>query len=321
MVKIAKKLVGGSSYVNQHLTTDLKRVFLSDKTADVHFVFVDNDQIVRVPAHKILLAARSEVFETMFYGKMKETDNIQIVDASVAAFKEFLQFFYRNIIKLTMDCISDVVNLCKKYHIDDCLNICEDFLMDSLTIGNICFAYGLAILFDLDGLKALCKDEIDNNPRHIFQTTQFLNCHRSVLGHILISDSLSCTEIEMFDACMAWVKAVSNQNELTRQTIQEYLGDLFYEIRFGSMSIIEFASLTSTYANLFTLDEYQDIVQTIALTNFESKKFNSRVRQLIIRNTSLSSDESYKSSPAVNEINIQRGLNKSKSPKTPNISR
>lgn len=83
--------------------------YLNSKTADVHFSFdsSDNDKAsgTRIPAHKILLADKSDVFEAMFYGELKETGDIRVTDVSDAAFVEFLQFFYNNQVEVSVSMV------------------------------------------------------------------------------------------------------------------------------------------------------------------------------------------------------------------------
>lgn len=65
-----------------------QKLYLISENADVVFI-VENKHI---PAHKIILAAASDVFKAMFYGSLKEQGDIRIVGATVSAFKEFLSF-------------------------------------------------------------------------------------------------------------------------------------------------------------------------------------------------------------------------------------
>lgn len=55
--------------------------------------------------------------------------------------------------------------------------------------------------------------------------------------------------------------------------MQTQLGDLFYAIRFGSMALEEFSKLIPTYGQLFTAEEYAEIIQMIANKEFQSKRF------------------------------------------------
>lgn len=86
------------------------KLYRDSKTADVHFTFEssNNGADTRIDAHKNLLAATSDVFGAMFYGEMKETGDIRVVDVSEAAFKEFLQYFYQRKVKLTAENVAEV---------------------------------------------------------------------------------------------------------------------------------------------------------------------------------------------------------------------
>lgn len=110
------------------------------------FIFESTDgQQDQIPAHKTLLAARSDEFEAMFYGTVKEKGDIKIVNVTAAAFKEFLQFFY---LSLTNKNIAYVINLVNKYNIISGMNFCVSFRRDPLTVHNVCNAYELAILYE-----------------------------------------------------------------------------------------------------------------------------------------------------------------------------
>lgn len=77
----------------------VKHLYLAKKLADVHFSFVSHDGtatpiLIYISAHKILLAADSDVFEKMFCGKVNQCADIRVSDVCDAAFNEFLQFFF-----------------------------------------------------------------------------------------------------------------------------------------------------------------------------------------------------------------------------------
>lgn len=72
-------------------------------TADVHFVFDENGEKVRIPAHKNILAIGSTVFADMFYGPDKHFINGDIPTrsstVSARTFEAFISLFYgKNII-------------------------------------------------------------------------------------------------------------------------------------------------------------------------------------------------------------------------------
>lgn len=261
---------------NQTFTNATTKLYLSRKAADVHFVFKSGE---RIPAHKNLLIAASEVFNTMFYGSMPEKGDVKIVDVSADAFKEFLQFFYLNKVQLTRENIGDVMDLGNRYNVPGCLELCEQFTERILTIDNICQIYGLSIIYDRKRLKYLCEGEIAFNSTMVFESAGFLECNRTMLGLILKIDRMRCTESVVFKACMLWTKAVSKQENLTRETVEEHLGELFYQIRFRSMTTDEFSDLLSTYADIFSLEMREEITQIMKTGKCKTNLFNRNRRR------------------------------------------
>lgn len=268
------------SYENLCSTASVKKLYLNRKTADVYFEFDVHGKCERVPAHKAIMAVNSDSFDAMFYGELSEGNSVKIVDVTSDAFKEFLGFFYLDKVTLTMRNIADVVKLSKMYLLESAPTICERFLMDSLNIENVCFCYGLAILFDLDNLKLKCEEMISINTDAVLQSTGFKECDKSVLNHIVKFETLSCTEAYLFKSCLAWVKVASGQElvttEMTREIINKHLGASFFNIRFGSMTIEQF--LSTVDGNLFSKQEYTDIIQMIS-SNYCSEIFKKEPRQ------------------------------------------
>ncbi len=73
----------------------LSSLCLSDKWADIYFL-VGKEKPERIPAHKVILAARSEVFAAMFFGQFSEATQTQIEvdDLEPAEFKIMLRAMY-----------------------------------------------------------------------------------------------------------------------------------------------------------------------------------------------------------------------------------
>lgn len=250
-----------------------EKLYLKSRKADVHFVFESNGTSERVPAHKIILSSGSAVFDAMFYGSLKEEGDIKIVDASAEAFKQFLRLFYFNHIELTMETAAEVMYLGRKYDVTECLEICSVYLANKLTVENVIAVIELAIIYDQLDLRKSSETKIRLNSREILQSPDFLECDGQVVNHILKMDFLSCSETEVFEACMAWVRAASKEDELTREIVLAHLGDSFFNICFGSMSMDDFVKLLPLYGNLFAANEYNEILQTISKQQTEPKIF------------------------------------------------
>ena len=280
MAILIKFTMSISNYDSNVLYSAAKGLYLDECTADVHFVFKSgNAKPERVPAHKILLMTTSGVFRTNFSGIWNEKKEVLISDATVAGFKEFLQFFYLDKIQLTHENIEEVTHLGKTYVVTECVKTCGQFLQDNLSVRNFCLAYEIATLFDIDELKLMCELYISVNGRAVLKSPGFLKCDQKTVGRILKLDTLSCREIEIFEACMDWVKAASKQDTLTKEAIRTHLGDSFYDIRFGSMNMVVFASISMT--SIFTTEEHKDIVQKITTDTYTPKFFNKNRRRRI----------------------------------------
>ncbi|XP_031638510.1 BTB/POZ domain-containing protein 3-like [Contarinia nasturtii] len=270
-----------NEYENQAIQSIGEKLYLDDETADVFFAVKSNDDDVveRIPAHKCQLAAISNVFKAMFYGKMKELGDVKITDIHVSAFKEFLQFFYLSRVQLTMENLCEVMNFGHKYNVSECLNVCLRFLKDSSISEDVCNIYHAAIVLDLSEFKQICENFITLNTENVFKSDGFMKCTSKVLCHILKINLLSCSEMDVFKACVSWVKALSKQNEITKESLQAYLGDLFYEIRFRSMSIEQFTELIPSFGHLFSINDIQEIIQMIQSKDFKPKFFNEKFRK------------------------------------------
>ncbi|XP_031639211.1 uncharacterized protein LOC116351267 [Contarinia nasturtii] len=212
----------------------------------------------------------------MFNGSWKGKNEVSIVDTSASAFKEFLQFFYKVEVVLTKENVGAVMNLAKQYVMDECVTMCVKFLKNTLNESNVCTRYGMAILYEQVELKKTCETIIGLKANSMFKSADFLSCDRNVLAAILGLDWLTCSEVELFEACMAWVKAASKQEVLTTEAVQDHLGDLLYKIRFGAMSMNEFGVLVPSYGKAFSADDYQEIIQIILDEDFKATIFNGK---------------------------------------------
>lgn len=255
-----------------------EKLYLDTKTADAHFAFTTADgKKSRVSAHKCVLSILSDVFDRLFYGKTKKTGDITMTEVSEAAFMEFLQFFYLTEVKLTKENIAGVMLLGHKYNVTKCLEICAEFLNDILTVENICSGLRLAIEYNQSKFLKYCDTFITVHTMAIFKTAGFLECDRQILEHILRMNLLSCSEVDVFEACMEWVRVKCKETAVSREHVDIHLGNLFYEIRFASMTMHELCNLAAKYKSVL-LSEISTIINIITLPGFQSENFNQHQR-------------------------------------------
>lgn len=267
--------VDSSVYENQLTPCGSEKIYLDNKSADVFFTFIsEGGQLEKVPAHKHILSSISPVFASKL---TDSTNEIDIVGLNSGAFKEFLQFFYFSSVKLSTKNVLEVLSLGHAYKIDGCLDVCMDFCESILTPYSMCWGLEIATILSLDRLKTFCEQQISKHPHQIFRSMSFLLSDSNLLHSILQLNSLKCNESDIFDGCISWARAKCKQkhlNENNMQNLRVELGDLFYEIRFGEMSIEEFYACYCSSRDLFSVEEFECIVEMIALKEFKLRPFN-----------------------------------------------
>lgn len=272
-------------FENKSVVQSIAKLYQNAESADVHFEFNKKRKVL---AHKLILAASSPVFHTMFFGPISEKgliETIVVSDTSASVFREFLQFFYLNEVYLTIENVEGVTRLAEKYEVHDCLQICTEFLAEHTSIDSVCLAYQLAINRNNEKLMRTFEKIISIFPLKVFKSNGFLNCKQIVLKHILQLDYLLCEEIDVLNACLRWAEFGCKKlglDENQSENLKAQLSDCFHLIRFGAIKAEDFAIFIANkcYTELFTKDEILDIFYTTSIKNFTSNKFSTKPRSI-----------------------------------------
>jgi len=146
-------------YPLRKLSDDLLYRFTSEKDSDVSFLV--NGKIVR--AHRYILSARSDYFESMFHSGMAEasSDKIEIKNCEFNLFTTMIKFLYTDVPPDDIDEIATkllpvadqflILNL--KYH-------CEKSLVENLNQENVKEVLLLAYQHNCPELKNCCFEEL-----------------------------------------------------------------------------------------------------------------------------------------------------------------
>lgn len=291
--------------VNEQVTTTFDKLYLDEKTADVHFAIPSNSDVSRIPAHKAILATASSVFDAMFFGEMKEEGDIPISNATETEFKEFLQCFYRHELVITFSNIAKVMELADQYLMTDFLNECGRLLTQRLPIKEVCSAYQIAISFNRTlspALREFCEKQIRKNSREVFRSDAFLACSKEVLENILKIGRFSCRAMPVFKACIDWATKANeiSGTDATTENLRKKLSNCLYLIPFDMMKPTEIEQCIVKYEGLFSEEELQEIIAmaTSNSTNLKIFKRNnvSKRKKLVLecgRIRSKSDFESY----------------------------
>lgn len=128
--------VGLSASLNS-LSADLRKVLDSELLPDVQLKIEDHS----FPAHKAVLAARSEVFAAMFEHKMAEsnTNIVDIEDFDPSVFPIFIKYIYTGNVyedNLTDDTVLKLYEASDRYAVTALKVICAETMTKSVNVSN-----------------------------------------------------------------------------------------------------------------------------------------------------------------------------------------
>lgn len=251
----------------------LPTIFLDESTTDVRFIFdygeSGNESQEIVPAHKIILALYSPVFRTMFYGSLPEPADIRITDATPHGFTELIRFIYCNEVILTVDSADEIVYLAKKYEVNDLLAACTKYLLQKMSMDQLCTGLELALKYGMLELEQFCVFRIIQHHGTFFESDAFAVCGIDFLKVILSCDSLRFYSYEMFKACIRCTQNTFKQklgieSELLVRDVGKQLNDCFDLIEFGSMTSQEIVSILAEYGDCFSPSDLATIHKILA---------------------------------------------------------
>lgn len=256
--------------------------FLDQLSADITFsVGPENcPEPEKIPAHKIVLASCSPVFNAMFFGTLPEQNVIRIIDVSIDGFKEFLEYFYYDDMDITKHkCIVEVMYLAEKYEVSGYLAAILPFLMT--TDPMVCLE--LVAKCEFPELQEIVKRMIVDNPMEFIKSESFLQCDSIVLKMILGWDEVKTYGEEIFMACYRWTENAwrlkqqqeaeekPNQSETvakvepTPADIRALMNDFIHLIEFGSMKSHVLVTNLVKFADFFTKSDLVGIHKVLAM--------------------------------------------------------
>lgn len=200
-------LVGEVHHIH-HLSENIGRLYISDEYSDITLVIGEN----RIPAHKVILAARSEYFRALLYGGMKESsqEEIKLVDTPLVAFKHLLRYIYTGNMSLNSfkeDLILDILGLAHLYGFLDLETSVSDYLKAVLSVRTVCLIYDTASLYQLTDLANAALMFMDRHAMEVLIHESFLTLSESAVQSIISRDSFCAAEVDIFRAVASWSAA------------------------------------------------------------------------------------------------------------------
>lgn len=271
--------------IDKKLGSCLTELYNRSLWTDVSFRCSDHsvDNVAdRIHAHTLVLAARSPVFQAMFYGACangkKEVVREDIDKESLDCFQRYL---YSDTTTLTEDLAINVLKIAHEYQVTGLVTVCSDFLKTVLNTNNACMLLDLGLLYDIDTLRDAACSFIDDNVNDIMETEEFLQISEKAIYYILRGDTLFCNETAILKGTENWAKRRCIEKGLppSGKNIRHILGTTFYFLRFPIMSINTFLECTRR-KGYFTLEEHEDMLEHITGRNLQLVTTNSTVKRI-----------------------------------------
>jgi len=164
------------------------------------------------PVHKVMLSARSPVFQAMFQNPLKESkqNRIEITDLDEQSAQQLLEFIYTGIAPPLADFSLGLLAAAEKYQISSLKPICESSLEKKLTVGNVLQILQFAELYSAQKLKVKSIEFIVKNSVTITRTDEWQKFKQEA------TPSLG---LELFEE-------MSKQNEFKNLKINYFVGQV-----------------------------------------------------------------------------------------------
>ena len=260
-----------------------KFVFNNDRLSDIKFVVRkmdgESESKQEIPAHKFVLSISSPVFEAMFYGELAETrDTIELPDCDYEGLLELFRYMYSDKANLSGSNVMGVLYLAKKYMVPSLTEECSKYLLNNLNPSNVFSILPSAQKYEDKDLMERCWKLIDEKTKEALNTDEFATIERSLLKEVIIRDTLSVDEIDLFKAVDLWATEECKRQgvEAVGATKRNILGEeIVKAIRFPIMKLEDFSSVVLA-SDVLTKEEIVSLIRH--LTSVSKSGFSETTR-------------------------------------------
>lgn len=232
-----------------------------EANCDVTITFKNSN--VKYYAHKLILSARSNVFQTMFYGAVKEVtttcNKFEIADVEPEIFLELLTFMYTDQINLNEDTFSHIVYASHKYNIEYLDSRCADFLIDRLDHNNVCCYLNQCYMYD-NAVTEECLMFIDLTIEDLIMLRKLNQLCDDALNMVVERDTLRVKEIDLFKYLVN--RTSSEMSSTTNEPMtkrKKTISTIFEQVRFPTMSVDEFSECFKLKPEIFRTEQISSI--------------------------------------------------------------
>lgn len=265
----------------ESLVKTLDSLILNSRLSDVTFVVQGKE----IAAHRFLLAARSSVFEAMFYGSLKsDTKIITITDCSFDVFQTTLMYVYTNEVNINKFNVVGVMITAHKYDLSFLEAKCENFISGCVNLEEMIQYFD--VLFGIDAFMTLKKSIIKNikkkiteeRKRDLLLNVSTIETLKNLLEEIVTVRCADASQfyLDLFEMLVVWAKEQCDEDgaETNASTIRASLGGLEQLLDRSTLSREHFAKCQEICPAFFSSAEIKKIYEN--LTPVTSQKETSQ---------------------------------------------
>lgn len=185
---------------SESLLEDLKTVYDNGKFSDVTLQAGE----VKFPAHKVILASRSQVFDAMFQHDTKEsqTNIVNIENIEPEVLSDMLQYMYTGSVNdFSVEKAMYLYPVADKYFLEELKGWCVDIMLENLKVENVCQIALLADLHPDPKLKEATFSMFRNCTREIFKRKEWHDLVSDTDRRVLVSDILQAVSADFTTNC------------------------------------------------------------------------------------------------------------------------
>nr|CAH8842558.1 unnamed protein product [Trichobilharzia regenti] len=181
-----------------------------------------DELIVRIPAHRVILAAASDYFAAMFSNELKEAteQEIWIHEVDPYALKALINYIYTGHLDLREETVGDLLAAACFLQITEASQACERFLTKRLDATNCLSMSHLSEQYGCHLLRKRSTKFVLEHFSDVSQQPDFLNLTFKELVTLISSDRLRVSnEATVFAACLRWTRnAMVQENKTTSKS-------------------------------------------------------------------------------------------------------
>lgn len=204
----------------------------------------------KIPAHKLILACSSPVFELMLFGQMAASE-VELPDINPDDFRKMLEYVYTDYVNInSVQSAWSLIYISQKYFLSDLLDECVKFVKINLTVSNLLISYEYGQLYNHQELVKLCWQDILRYSKGILFNLDY-HMKESTLSSILSQTDINASHSDLIVIAVKW--AVEECTLCDKEVTHENIWNIILE-----NNLLKYLNFDTFDASYYEMSDYYD---------------------------------------------------------------